>query len=754
MKLNKAILPLAATLLLTGCYEEKMDWHTPEGHGAVVSSEIPLALAEEIANYDYIKAYAKQYMPTVPIGLGIGADKYLSDTVYAAVANANFQMFTPGNAMKHASVVKNDGTLNDGPGSTLQQFITKADDNGINVFGHNFIWHTQQNQTYLKSLIAPTMKVESDGDIASILKNGDFESGDMSGWSSWGNSSTHECIAGAGVSNSYGVKLVNPSNASEYSAQLCQDLNEALTVGKTYIIRFKAKGTGSIQFAVQQPSGNYPGEGYHSFDIGSDWTTCEYEYTCTKENMTRLCINFGKIAGTYYIDNVEFGEKIEDPMTNVLTGDNSDFEGGTKGSWSSWGNSSTSETVDGGYNSDKCLMLTNPTNADQWSAQVAYTFTEPFINGTTYVIQFWAKSDVDGAPLQFQVQNSSTYGDQEGYNNFTMSTGWIKYEYEYTCGKDGANRILLNFGKIAAKYYIDNIKFGVKKIASRARALTRSTTITYTLKTAAEKREALLGAMKSWISGMATACPNVKQWDVVNEPITDGTFKWRGVDEGSWSTDDAEPTETTTGGLNLNWADGHFYWGYYVGKDYAVKAFQYAREAIGNDAALYVNDYNLEKSSDKLDALINFVNYIDENGGKVDGIGTQMHLTYNQITREEVDAMFKKLAATGKLIRISELDVAMGTSTPSTAQYQQQSDVYQMVIESYKENIPEIQRGGICIWTLSDAADEHTYWIPDDAPNVFDKTYARKIAYKGVCDGIAGFDIGSTFTGDQWYTGK
>ena len=51
---------------------------------------------------------------------------------------------------------------------------------------------------------------------------------------------------------------------------------------------------------------------------------------------------------------------------------------------------------------------------------------------------------------------------------------------------------------------------------------------------------------------------------------------------------------------------------------------------------------------------------------------------------------------------------------------------------------------------MSDAADEHVYWIPNDAPNVFDANYGRKVAYKGVCDGIAGKDIGAEFTGDMW----
>ena len=131
MKLYHIILPLAVTsLLMTSCYDEKMDWHTPEGHCAVVSSDIPLELAEKIANYDFIKNYAAQYMPETKIGLGISADIYTDiagsknyNEAYAEVANANFQMFTPGNAMKHQSVVKSNGVLDF---STVTPFILQA----------------------------------------------------------------------------------------------------------------------------------------------------------------------------------------------------------------------------------------------------------------------------------------------------------------------------------------------------------------------------------------------------------------------------------------------------------------------------------------------------------------------------------------------------------------------------------------------------------------------------------------------------
>ena len=35
-------------------------------------------------------------------------------------------------------------------------------------------------------------------------------------------------------------------------------------------------------------------------------------------------------------------------------------------------------------------------------------------------------------------------------------------------------------------------------------------------------------------------------------------------------------------------------------------------------------------------------------------------------------------------------------------------------------------------------------------PNLFDKDYKRKWAYKGFCDGIAGEDLGLKFGGDEY----
>ena len=631
MKFTKIIIPaLASAMLLTGCDDQIMQWGKPADHADVTSADLPLAVKEVIANYDNIKDSANQYTPNMVIGIGCGADMYVNnENGEGDLVNANYQMFTPGNAMKSDAMLGNSGTINF---ATVDKLIAAMPE-GMKLYGHNFFWHTQQNQSYLKSLIAPTLVVESEGEIA-----------------------------------------------------------------------------------------------------------------------------------------------------NVLQGDASNFNGGTTGGWGSWGSNKESADVVAGAGKDgsAALVLKNKGDGNAWEAQCAYTFDDALQAGKKYIIQFYAKSTSTAGELQFQYQNGTTYQSQGGYNTFSVGKDWTKCEYEFTPTPEDANRILLNFGKVGATYYIDNIKFGLakdqgtstgaKQILFRAHSKQRraASKSYYVLKTPAEKQAALEGAMDAWVSGVAN---HLKEkgvtpygYDVVNEPIADGSNKFRGLDEGIFgSDDDAEPEETVADGLTLNWGNNHWYWGYYV-PDYHVKAFQLARKYLPAETKLFVNDYNLETSPKKLEALVKFVNEIDTKNGSpiVDGIGTQMHVTLSSsddatknaeniaALKEKVDAMFQTMAATGKLVRVTELDISLGTGSPSANQYKAQSDCYQMIVESYKANVPAAQQSGITIWSLSDNEAEHEYWLKGQVPNLFDKDYKRKWAYKGFCDGIAGEDLGLKFGGDEY----
>lgn len=797
MKINKIFIPVVASaMLLTGCDDQLMEWGKPADHADVTSSEIPLAVKEVIANYDNIKDYAQQNTPNMLIGIGMGADLYINNANgEGSLANANYQIFTPGNAMKNDAIMGNSGSLNF---ATVDKLIEALDGN-MKLYGHNFFWHTQQNQSYLKSLIAPTLVVESDGDIANVLSGdaSDFNGGSTGGWSSWGsNKESAEVVSGAGQDGSAALVLKNKGDGNAWEAQCAYTFNDYLEMNKTYVIKFKAKSTsptGELQFQYQNGSTYSSQGGYNSFTVGTDWQTFQYEFTIDKyDDVNRIILNFGKVGATYTIDDIQFGLKQDDPMENVMAGDASDFEGGTTGNWGSWGsNKESAEVEEGtGYNNSKGLALKNKGDGNAWEAQCAYTFDDALQEGKKYIIQFYAKSTSPAGELQFQYQNGTTYSSQGGYNTFSVGTDWVKCEFTFTPAYDDANRIILNYGKVGGTYYIDNIKFGLAKDQNaaargiqyiqasngKAKKVTRASRKYFVLKSAAEKQAALEGAMEAWVSGVAKhlAEKNVVPYgyDVINEPIADGSNKYRGIDEGifggTWTEDeqtmyDAAPVETEADGLTLNWGSNHWYWGYYV-KDYPVKAFQLARKYLPAETKLFVNDYNLETSPNKLDALIKFVKDIDEKNGTpiVDGIGTQMHVSLScsddaeknaaniAALKEKVDAMFQTMAATGKLVRVTELDLSLGTASPSSNQYKAQSDAYRMIMESYKANVPAAQQSGITIWSLSDNEAEHEYWLKGQVPNLFDKDYKRKWAYKGFCDGIAGEDLGLKYGGNEY----
>lgn len=789
MKTYHILFPIALALCVQACDDQKMEWGSPDGQYAVTSAEIPLAVKEVLANYEPIKTYAVQYAPQTIIGIGAGASLYAEGGSMKNVVDENYQMFTPGNAMKHDAVVTSSGAMDFTTVDTLLSSLPSD----MKLYGHNFIWYQQQQQSYLKSLIAPTLVVETTSDIATILAGdaANFDGGTTGGWGYWGsNMESVEVVSGVGTDGTAAAVLTNSGDGSFWQAQFAYTFDTPLDSSQTYTIRFKAKSTtssGQIQFQYQNGSTYGSQSGYNTFDVGTDWTTCEYSFKPAYDDVNRIILNFGKVDGSYTVDDIEFGIMVEDPMENVLAGDSYDFEGGTMGGWNSWGsNKESAEVVSGeGYQSSVGLVLKSASDANFWEAQCAYDLDDAMQQDKKYVIQFYAKSASGAGQLQFQYQNSSTYGSQGGYQTFELTSDWTKYEYEFTPAYDDANQIIFNFGKVGDTYYIDNVKFGIatdqsssaKSFVIRRVGRRKASSSYYVLKSAEEKREALLGAMEAWVKGMAEHLDEKGivpyGYDVINEPITDGTYLIRGVDDGAFGgsttdddgnvTYDTEPTETTTDGLTLNWGDHRFYWGYYV-KDYAVKVFQYARQYLPAETKLFVNDYNLENSPSKLSALINFVNGIDEANGSeiVDGIGTQMHISFSATDdttsnaelladlKEKVDTCFQTLAATGKLIRVTELDVALGTSSPSSAQYEAQNDVYKMIIRSYLDNIPTAQQSGVTVWGVSDNESEHEYWLNGDAPCLFDASYLRKWAYKGFCDGIANEDLGLQYGGDDY----
>lgn len=299
-------------------------------------------------------------------------------------------------------------------------------------------------------------------------------------------------------------------------------------------------------------------------------------------------------------------------------------------------------------------------------------------------------------------------------------------EWKITGTTGAENGFNFDLGAIPGTYYIDNVVV-TDGVSNGGGAGTPSVTIE---KSDADKTQIIGAAMEDWITKMVSHYKNdVHAWDVVNEPMQEsGSLR-----DGNVNIADIP-------------ADG-FYWVKYLSKDFAVTAFKLARQYGNPTDILFINDYNLESSLAKCDGLIDYVEYIESKGATVDGIGTQMHISLST-DKDKIVQMFQKLAASGKLIKVSELDVRLGTKSPTLEQLANQSAMYQFVIDSYMKYIPKAQQYGITIWSVSDNEKEHEYWLPDESPNVWDAEYKRKHAYKGVADGLAGKDVSADFTGD------
>ena len=359
----------------------------------------------------------------------------------------------------------------------------------------------------------------------------------------------------------------------------------------------------------------------------------------------------------------------------------------------------------------RALKLTNASvRANDWQAQFFLQFSPGVKVGEKYELTMNVRSDVNAS---FSTQAHVTPGAYKHWDFFgTLSSTptWTTYTKQITVSAEqvSCGAIAFNLGNTATNFYFDNITL------KRYNATGSVTTIPKT----PEKMKTIIGeALDKWITGMVKNCaPYVKAWDVVNEPMDDG-----------------KPYELKTGVGRTNMPADEFYWQDYLGKDYAVDAFRLARQHGNSTDKLFINDYNLEYSIDKCKGLIQYVNYIESKGQKVDGIGSQMHITINS-DKVKIETMFQLLSATGKLIKVSELDVAAGLN-PTESDLQKQSDMYKFVVDMYMKHIPVSQRYGITVWGLTDSKADSS-WLPGQHQGLWDVNFTRKPSYVGFAQGL------------------
>ena len=329
------------------------------------------------------------------------------------------------------------------------------------------------------------------------------------------------------------------------------------------------------------------------------------------------------------------------------------------------------------------------------------------------------------------------------YPDIPFTTEWQDVEVDYK-GIVANSFFMLQCGDFVGDIYVKNIKF-------------EGTTVPRVPQTAQEMHDTLVYAMDKWIKGMMEACNGkVKAWDLVNEAISGG-----GNDgQGNYLLQHSE-SYSPSGNPDATWDVGGdaFYWQDYMGDlEYVRQACRLARKYGPEDIKLFINDYNLESDWDnnkKVKSLINWIKKWEEDGEThIDGIGTQMHIScfesnniLNSI-KSHITTMFQLMANSGKLVRISEMDMgyvrgsnrwgsSIKTNQLTEAEHKKMADFYEWIIKEYFRIIPVSQQWGICQWCTTDAPT-NSGWRGGEPVGIWDLNYYRKHVYAGFVRGLNG----------------
>lgn len=425
------------------------------------------------------------------------------------------------------------------------------------------------------------------------------------------------------------------------------------------------------------------------------------------------------------------------------------------------------------------IITSGEPKANPWDYEIYYDLDEPLKAGTTYEISLNVRGTNSGT-IDFWPGKKDGSDTQYGAGSFIVSKSAVDNSFSFTPKKD-MDRMRFCFGKVGGTLYFDN--FVLKEKGSNQNIVVNSTfdendishwtkvswvNISYKIGNVAaatapltpqEKSDTLTWAMNKWVSGMMQATGGkVKAWDLINEAISGG-----GNVNGFYALQ--------TAGEN---SENDFFWqDYFTPEMYGPIVEKAARDAYAavegtnpEDLKLFINDYNLESDWDdnkKVKSLVYWIGVWEKKGQelgwntKIDGIGSQMHISYyeNPQTLESkkraIQNMLKIMAESGKLVRISELDmgyVDANGNDVTTAQLEKlpieervakekaMAEYYKWIIEQYFKIVPVSQQYGICQWCLTDSPTD-SGWRPGQPVGLWNLNYQRKPAYGGFADGLA-----------------
>lgn len=722
-------LGLMALLALSSCADDKF-------------SEYRTDMTKNLKDYQYLNNYEplKKYVedmkaagkcnPDFKLGIALEAAEFNKQALVYCLAGSNFNEMTAGNAMKMASCVKDDGSMDF---SLVKEFVKNAQDADMTIYGHTLAWHAQQPNKYLKNLI-------KDKELPPDPNGG----------------------------NKYLEIACGEAGANKWDKQISYVLPKALVKGQSYVMTVKVKASDGGTFAAwpiweasdnkNQWGGSNDVQYMADYDITNDYSTLKWEFTANFP-IDKLQFVFGNVGGTISCDDFKLTKAGSDE--NLI--ENGDFAKEPAHGWTPTG--CTIKVASAAASKEVEQLVHEQTYKDGPFPFFAMGCEPPVENGAIHFVPTGDWSQFFVMPSSNNTLSEGNYvvyldlsasKDASGVE-LTMQNGWGASDQAITV------KVPVSAGRHNVKLQMPNIAGGNYDIILKPQTADATLDVhsvkVYQVKnlnsiplTDEEKKNALTPALETWIDGMMEATDGyVTSWDVVNEALSgadkdgDGKYDLQSAKRGNVSADDAK---------------NNFYWQDYLGDiDYVRTAVAAARKSFAahngdpEKLKLFINDYNLESDWDdngKLRSLIKWIHDWEADGvTKIDGIASQMHISCfadpvkQESVKNHIVKMLELMAGTGKLCKISELDMGYVDAAGKEVTYDQMTeeqhkemrDLYTFVLQQYFKIIPIDKQYGITQWCATDSPKD-SGWRPGLATGLWDLNYLRKHTYAGFAVGL------------------
>ncbi len=703
-------LGLVALLALSSCADDKF-------------SEYRTDMTKNLKEYQYLNNYEplKKYVedmkasgkcnPDFKLGIALAAPDFNKQELVYCLAGSNFEEMTAGNAMKYASCVKNDGTFDF---NTVKDFVTNAQDAGLTIYGHTLAWHSQQNKKYLSKLIADKeIQVDPSQKVDKVDAYTDFSK--MNSFPFYVMDYTPEIKDGI---------LISKYPGKWYQYFVVDNYPVDVDAKREYKVTAMIKASEDGQIDVQ--TGNWGATTSQKMSVSTQWKEQSVTFSGLTTEKAFVVFQPGDFAGDISCKWVKVTHS-EAPVMEIETEVHKETY--TDGDFPFYAMGCTPPVING-------AIHFVPTG--DWSQFFVMPGGDNELDEGDYVVYLDLTSDKDASGVDLTMQNGWGGTAQAITAKVPVAAGRHSVKIEMPKVEGGNYDIILKPQTADATLDVHSV---------RVCKITKSNSIPLTDE---EKKSRLTDAMGKWIDGMMEATNGyVTSWDVVNEALS-------GEDKDKDGKYDLQHAATASADDKKNC----FYWQDYLGDlDYVRLAVADARKSFAahngdpEKLKLFINDYNLESDWDdngKLKSLIQWIHDWEADGvTKIDGIASQMHISCyadpntQKSKKDHIVKMLELMAKSGKLCKISELDMGYVDAAGKDVTYDQMTeeqhkemrDLYTFVLQKYFEIIPAAQQYGITQWCATDSPKD-SGWRPGLPTGLWDLNYLRKHTYAGFAVGL------------------